>query len=88
MPSDEAQLRECEDPIAIEGGLEREIEAGERFDGCQPTHLQRRLYTAVLPWGQLFGKENVDRFECRQPAMLQAADNMVEGTVALTRCEA
>ena len=55
VPFDETQLREREDPIAIEGGLESEIEAGERFDGCQPTHPNctilpvRCPYRAILP---------------------------------------
>ena len=37
-----------QDAIAIERGLEREVEAGERFDGGQPRHAQRRPDTPIV----------------------------------------
>jgi hypothetical protein len=30
---DELELRESQNPVPVEGGLEREVEAGERLEG-------------------------------------------------------
>ena len=45
---DEPELGERQDAIAIERGLEREVEPGERLDRRQAAHAQRRLDAAVL----------------------------------------
>ena len=35
MAIDEVELSEGENPVAVERGLEREVEAGQRLDGVQ-----------------------------------------------------
>lgn len=37
-PVDELRLGQSQDPIAIERGLEAEVEAGQRLDRGQPRH--------------------------------------------------
>ena len=39
---DEVQLGQCQDAVAIERGLEGEVEAGERLDGGQPRQQRAR----------------------------------------------
>ena len=39
---DELQLGERQDAVAVERGLEGEVEAGERLDGGQPRQQQAR----------------------------------------------
>ena len=75
---DEAELGEREDAVAVERGLEGEVEAGERLDRGQPPHAQRRLDAAVLAQGQLLGEQDVDGFERGDLALLEAAHDMVE----------
>ncbi len=50
---DEAELGERQDSIAVERGLEGEVEAGEGFDGSEASHAQRGLDPAVLAKGVL-----------------------------------
>jgi hypothetical protein len=45
---DELQFGKSQDTIAIEGRLECEVEAGERFDGGQARHSQRGADTAIV----------------------------------------
>ena len=45
---DEGELGERQDAVAVERGLEGEVEAGERLDGGQPRQQQRGLDAAVL----------------------------------------
>jgi len=75
---DEAQLGECQDAIAVERGLEREVEAAERLDGGKAPHAQRCLDPAVLAQGQLLGEQDVDGLECADLGVLQAAYDLIE----------
>ena len=76
---DEAELGQRQDPIAIERGLEGEVEPGERFDGGEATHAQRRLDAAVLAQRQFLGEQDVDRLQGVNLGVLQAADDLIEG---------
>jgi hypothetical protein len=45
---DEVEPSERHDAVAIERGLEREVEAGDRLDHRQPGHAQRGLDAPVF----------------------------------------
>lgn len=75
---DEAELGERDDSIAVERGLEGEVEAGERLDRGQAPHAQCRLDPAVLAQGQLFREEDVHGFEGGDLALLEPAYDMIE----------
>ena len=60
---DEAEFGERHDAVLIERRLEGEVEAGERFDGGQARHDERRLDATVLAQGELLSEQGVDRFE-------------------------
>ena len=72
------ELREGEDAIAVEGGLEREVEALERLRRIEPRCLQRDGDAAGLAVGVLLSQEPVDRLEGGELAALEAAEPMVE----------
>ena len=44
---DEVELGERQDAVAVERGLEGEVEAGEGLDVAEPGHQQRRLDAAA-----------------------------------------
>ena len=62
VPVDKLQLRQGEDPVAVERGLECEVEAGRSLDADQASHLERRLDAASLAQGELLAEQSVDRF--------------------------
>ena len=76
---DEAKLRQCEDAVLVERGLEAAIEARQGLDGGEPAHAQRGLDAAVLAQRQLFRQQDIDRLQGRQLSMLEAAHDLVEG---------
>src|SRR3954451_24260898 len=78
VAANEVQLRQGEDPVAVERGLEGEVEAGERLDAAQPGHLQRRLDPASLAQRELLGQQRVDRLQRTDLAALELADDGVE----------
>jgi hypothetical protein len=45
---DELQFGKRQDAMAIERGLEREVEAGKRFDGRQARHSKRGADAAIV----------------------------------------
>ena len=75
---DEVELGERQDPVAVERGLEGEVEAGQRLDGREPGHHQRRLDAAALAQGQLLGEQGIDRLERAGFAALELADGLIE----------
>lgn len=75
---DEAELGECQDAVAVERGLEGEVEAGERLDGGEPAHAQGRLDPAVLAQGEFLRQQNVDGLEGCNLALFEPAHDMVE----------
>ena len=75
---DEVELGQRQDAVAVERGLEGEVEAGQRLDRGQAGHAQRRLDAAVLAQGQLFRQQDVDGLERGDLALLDAAHDMVE----------
>ena len=75
---DEVELCEGKNPVAVERGLEREIEAGHRLDAGQARHLQRRFDAAAFTNGDLFGEQHVDRLERADLAAFELLDDVVE----------
>ena len=60
---DEAKLGERQDAVAVERGLEGEVEAGERLDRGEPRHHQCGLDAAVLAQRELLDEQRVDRLD-------------------------
>ena len=83
---DEVELGQGEDPVAVERGLEAEVEAGERLDGRQPGHHQRRLDPAVLAQREFLGEQAVDRLERGDLAPLELAHDGIERSPAPAAC--
>jgi hypothetical protein len=81
---DELELGQGQDTLAIERGLEREVEAGEGLDRGQGSHAQRRLDAAGLSHAQLLGEQRVDQLDGAGFAALE----LVLGTVANPRVHA
>ena len=54
---DEVELCEREDTVAVEGGLEGEVVALERFRRIEPRGLQRDGFAAGLACGKLLGQQ-------------------------------
>jgi hypothetical protein len=75
---DELELGQSHDAVLVERGLEGEVEAGERFDGGEPRHDERRLDATVLPQSELFHEQGIDCFERGHFAVLEAAHRRVE----------
>ena len=78
MAIDEVELGERQDAVAVERGLEREVEAGQRLDGGEAGHLQRRLDAAALADGELLGEQHLDRLDGADLAALDLLDEMIE----------
>ena len=75
---DEVELGERQDAVAVERGLEGEVEAGERLDRGQPRQLQRRLDAAVLADGQFLDEQLIEGFDAVDLALLDPAEGGVE----------
>jgi hypothetical protein len=75
---DEVETGERHDPVAVERGLEREVEAGERLDDGQSSHAQCRLDPAALAQAEFLGEEIVDRLDAVDRALLDAAQRGVQ----------
>jgi len=75
---DELELGQRHYAVLVERGLEGEVEAGERFDGGEPRHDERRLDATVLAQSELLGEQGVDCFERGHFAVLEAAHRRVE----------
>lgn len=77
-PVDELELGQRQDPIAIERGVEAEVEAGQCLDRGQPRHHQGSLDAPVLADRQLLDKQGVERFDAVDFALLDAPEGSVE----------
>ncbi len=77
---DKVELGEGHDPVAVERGLEREVEAGQRLEDGQSGHPQGRLDPAVLAQAEflLLGEKIVNRLDAVDLALLDAAQRGVE----------
>ena len=60
---DELELRESQNPVPVEGGLEREVEAGERLEGGELGHPERHLHPPVLAQSQFLGEQGIDHLQ-------------------------
>ena len=78
-PGDEVELGEGQDPAAIEGGLEGEVEALERLGRREAGGLERHGDAAALAGGMLLGQQAVDGLKGGELAALDPAHGVVEG---------
>src|SRR4051794_21033544 len=76
--ADEVELCEGKDPVAVERGLEREIEAGQGLDTAEASHLERRFDAAAFANGDLFGEQQVDGLDRADLAAFELLDDVVE----------
>ena len=75
---DELELGEGQDTVAVERGLEGEVEAGQRLDGGEPGHHQRRLDAPALAHGQFLGEQGIDGVQRRDFAAFELAGRPIE----------
>lgn len=75
---DEVELGERQDTLAVERGLEGEVEALQRLDGHQPRRGERHGDAAVLADAELLAKQRVDGLQRADLALLEALHRVVE----------
>src|SRR5271165_3670107 len=75
---DEIQLREGQNPIAIEGGLETEVETLERFEGGEPRGQERHLDASTLAQAPLLLEQRLDEFERCNLTLLEATHEIIQ----------
>ena len=75
---DELQFGKRQDAMAIERGLEREIETGERFDGRQARHSKRGADTAIVAQRQFLDQQLVERLDPGDLTLLDSPECGVE----------
>jgi hypothetical protein len=64
--------------VAVERRLEGEVEAGERFDGGEPGHHQRRLDAPALTDAEFLGEQGIDGVQCRDLCAFELTDDLIE----------
>lgn len=77
-PLDEAKLGQRHDPVAVQRGLEAEVEARQRLDREQAPHLEGGLDAAAFPQGQLLAEQQVDGVQSADFAALKTAQQMIQ----------
>jgi hypothetical protein len=75
---DEVEPGQGEDAVAVERGLEGEVEPGQGLHGGQPRHHQGGLDAAVLAQRQLLDQQGLDGLERAELAALELAEDGVE----------
>jgi len=75
---DEVELCERQNPLAVEGRLEGEVEALEGLHGHQPGRGQRDGDAAVLADAELLAEQRVDGLEGADLALLEALHGVIE----------
>jgi len=75
---DELQFGKRQDAIAIERGLEREVEAGERFDSRQARHPQRGADTPIVAQRQFLDKQLIERLNPGDLTLFDSPERGVE----------
>jgi len=78
MAIEEVEPGQGRDAVAVERGLEGEVEAGQCLDGGEARHLQGRFDPAAFADGDLLGKQRVDRLDRGDLAALELLDDVVE----------
>jgi hypothetical protein len=74
----ELEFRQRQDAVAIQRGLEGEVEALQGFDGRQARHHQRRLHAAVLAQRELLDQDLVEGADGVDLALLHAPERGIE----------
>src|ERR1700745_467935 len=75
---DELQFGKCQNAIAIERRLEREVEAGERLDRRQPGHPKCSADTAIVAERQFLDQQLVERLDPGDLTLLDSPERGVE----------
>src|SRR5262249_39908113 len=75
---DKLQLRQGEDPVAVERGLKGEVEAGQGFDAGQASHFERRLDAPAFTQRKLLAEKGFDCFERANLAAFELAYRVIE----------
>ena len=88
VPADEVEPGQGEDAVAVERGLEREVEPGQRLDGEQPAHLEGGLDPAALAQAELLVEQVVDRLEGGDLAALELAEQVLQHLEGARHAEA
>ena len=78
IAADELELRESQNPVPVEGGLEREVESGERLDGRELGHPERHLHPPVLAQSQFLGEQGIDHLQGAGLAALELTHGLVK----------
>ena len=75
---DEVELCQSCDPVAVEGGLEREVEALQRLDRHQLGGAQGDVDAASLPRRVFLAEQAADRLDGGELAALEPGQRVVE----------
>jgi hypothetical protein len=75
---DEVAGGEGLDLLAVERGLEREVEAGQGLEGEQPAHLERGPDPPTFAQGQFLTQQRLQRLRRADLTAFQAAQDMIE----------
>jgi hypothetical protein len=78
MAVDELELGQGENAVTVERGLEREVKAGQGFDGEQPAHLECGPHPPALAQGQFLTQQGLQGFWSTDLTALQTAQDMIE----------
>ena len=78
-PPDEVELGQRCDPLAVERGLEAELEALQRLHGQELCGAQGDIDPARLPRGVFLAEQQVDGVDRGDLALLQLLQDVVEG---------
>src|SRR5689334_13798338 len=78
MTVDELELGQGQDAVAVERGLEREVEAGQGFDGEQSAHLECSPHPPALAQGQFLTQQRLQGLWSADLTALQTTQDMIE----------
>jgi hypothetical protein len=67
-----------EDPVAVERGLEGEVEADQGLDADQAPHFERRLDAPPFAQGELLAEKGVDRLQRADLAAFELTHRVIE----------
>src|SRR5215217_4638188 len=85
---DELELGKGHDAVAVERGLEGEVEAVEGFDGGKARHQEGRLDPATLAQRELLEKDLIEGADAVDLALLDTPDGGVEDLERARHAEA
>jgi hypothetical protein len=78
MAGDEVELRQRQNAVPVQRGLEREVEGRQGLDRAETRHLQRSLDAPALAQRQFLGQQGLERLQGADLATLDLAHHVVE----------